>query len=367
MPGPRRLYIHIGLQKTGTSYLQGVMLESTRELATQGLDLVPPTKRESFELMSVIRDRYASRREPGSDEAVLARFSEQLAHATRSRALLSQESLAAATRSQIHRLVAACGDREVHVVVTVRDLARQLPSSWQQDLKAGNTLAYVPYLEGLLARERANGAGHHWIHLDPPKVLARWAAAVPPHRIHVVTVPPAGSSPTQLLERFCRVLEIDPTRLSVPAWAANTSLGRDQAELLRRVNAQLPPELHRRHVYGDVAKRYFAAQVLGSQRPIKILVPAQFQDWCERVTERQIGSLEAAGYGVVGSLEDLRCAASSFSEQEREPTEHEVAASATSALVTILTERGSSTATRPQGRAKAKGLVRRLGRFITRR
>ena len=44
-----------------------LLIGTARELTKQGLDLVPPTKRESFELMSVIRNRYAAHREPGSD------------------------------------------------------------------------------------------------------------------------------------------------------------------------------------------------------------------------------------------------------------------------------------------------------------
>ena len=56
MSTSRRLYVHIGMQKTGTSYLQGAMLRNRAVLAEQGLDLVPPTKRETFELMLLVRD-----------------------------------------------------------------------------------------------------------------------------------------------------------------------------------------------------------------------------------------------------------------------------------------------------------------------
>src|SRR4051812_20610312 len=147
MPQSRQLFIHVGLQKTGTSYLQAAMLNSREALAAHGLDLVPPTKREAFELMLVVRDRYGSRRDPVSDQNILRRFSDQLDAAEGPRAVLSQESLAAAGPRQIERLLASCGDREVHVVATVRDLARQLPSSWQEQVKAGGTTPYPGYLE----------------------------------------------------------------------------------------------------------------------------------------------------------------------------------------------------------------------------
>ena len=168
MPDARRLFIHVGLQKTGTSYLQAALLRSRESLADQGLDLVPPTKRESFELMVVIRDRYADaarrRVRPQHPRAVHRASSRRR---TGSRAVYSQESLAAARPAQIERLLDACGDREVHVVVTVRDLARALPSAWQEELKAGqhDALRRPPAPApppGAGGRRRRNP----WIHLD---------------------------------------------------------------------------------------------------------------------------------------------------------------------------------------------------------
>lgn len=361
MPATRKLVVHIGLQKTGTSYLQAAMLRSAPALAEQGLDLVPPTKRESYELMVVLRDRYAARRDEASDRATLGRFRAQLAKAPGSRAVLSQESFAAARPAQIERLLAECGDREVHVVATVRDLARQLPSSWQQELKAGATTAYRPYLRRLRALQEGGRGAHPWIHLDPPAVLARWSAALSPERIHLVTVPPAGSPTTTLLERFCRVLQVDPARLVPEEQPSNSSLGRVQAEVLRRVNAELPEELHRRVVYGDLGKRFFAAQVLGAQTPRKILVPTEFREWCERVAEQQVADLGAAGYQVEGTLEDLRCAPGAFSDEERRPPEREVAAAAVSALARMLTLRAAA-----EGRRATARQERLLSRIVGR-
>src|SRR6476659_2083179 len=202
MPQPRRLFVHIGMQKSGTSYLQAAMLGGREGLAAQGLDLVPPTKQQSFELMVVVRDRYAARRDPETDRNVLARFAEQLERAPGPVAILRQESLAAAGRQPIRRLPEVCGDREVHVVATVRDLARQLPSTWQEELKAGGTATFAEHLEQLQALERAGSRRRAWIHLDPPAVLQRWSEALAPGRVHVVTVPPPGSPETLLLERF---------------------------------------------------------------------------------------------------------------------------------------------------------------------
>jgi hypothetical protein len=369
MPQSRQLFVHVGLQKTGTSYLQAAMLNSREALAAHGLDLVPPTKRESFELMLVVRDRYGSRRDPESDEAVLRRFSEQLDRAPGPRAVLSQESLAAARPRQIERLLAACGDREVHVVATVRDLARQLPSSWQEQVKAGGTSPYPRYLEELQELERTGSGRNPWIHLDPPRVLGRWAQALSASRVHVVTVPPSGSSTTLLLSRFARVLGVDPEHLEPEDRPSNSSLGHVQAEVLRRVNAELGDGIRGSHVYGDVVKRSFGRRVLAPQAGArKIRVPADLRPWCDAVTERQVAELAAAGYHVEGSLEDLRCGDTAFADDVAEPSEDEVARSSVSALAAILTARGEAAAQRRSGRivVDPPGFVARVRRRLTR-
>jgi len=367
MPASRQVYLHLGLQKTGTSYLQGVMRRNRDLLAEQGLDLVPEGRRESFELMLLVRGRYDPDRDPASVGSALDRFAASLERAPGSRALLTQESLAASRQAQVRSLVAACGDREVHVVLTVRDLARQVPSSWQQELKAARTVTYERWLERLQEGERAGRGGHPWIQHDPPAVLARWAEVVPPERIHVVTVPPPGSPPTLLLERYCRVLGVRSDDLAPGPGAGNTSLGRVQAELLRQVNLGLPDDLRRRQVYGDVGKRWFASQVLAPQDGGKILLPERVRPWCEEVSDAQVAALAAAGYDVEGSLDDLRCRDSAFApEAEVSPSDAELSSAAVGALVEIVAERARARSRRAR-RPRGGGLLGRVRRVVGRR
>jgi hypothetical protein len=358
----RRVYLHLGLQKTGTSYLQGVMWENAARLADQGLDLLPRTRREAFELMLVVRERYNPDRDPASAAGALDRFSAELAGAAGTRALVSQESLAAVRPGQARRLLEACGDREVHVVLTVRDLARQLPSSWQQELKSGKTEGYAEYLRRLRDYQARGLTRHPWIQLDPVRVLSRWQDLLPPDQVHVVTVPPRGSPTDLLLARFCSVLDVDPASLEPHLRASNTSLGMAQAELLRRVNGELSDEHRRRQVYGDVGKRFFASQVLGSQRGERILVPDELREWCVSVAEDQIRAIDEAGYDVVGTLEDLRCSESAFAAEDTGPDEEAVSRAAVEALGTVLTLRSEATLRRrrdTRATGRWRGRVRR--------
>ena len=108
MPEPRPLYLHIGLQKTGTSYLQSIFWQSQDELRRQGLDLVPGSKRDTFHLMLRVRQRYNPGFDPPAVADALDRLPGQLAKAKGPRALISEESLAPASDVQIRELVSAC-------------------------------------------------------------------------------------------------------------------------------------------------------------------------------------------------------------------------------------------------------------------
>jgi hypothetical protein len=366
----RRLYLHVGLPGTGAAYLGEALLAGREALAEQGVDLVPPTRRASYAVMRAVRGRHASEHGEDAGRATLEEFSADLADAPGPRAVYSHESLAEATPRQVDRLLDACGDREIHVVLTARDLAQLLSSSWQQALEAGRSVGYRAHLRKLEALEEAGSADAPWINLDPVRVLDRWSAAAPPERMHVVTVPAGGSPPLTLLERFCEVLDVDPSRLDAQDGPSNTGLGRVQAEMLRRVNAEVPAEVRRRGGDGNVGKRFFRAGDLSSEEPRTILVPQRYRAWCEDVTERQIAALEHAGCRVVGSLADLRSPEEAFTDEDVEPGEDEIAAASVAALAGILARRGLAEAERRSGRIvvpprrweRLRRLYRRLAR-----
>lgn len=331
-----RLFIHIGLQKTGTSYLQEIFWASQPQLADQGVELVPGSKLAMFRLMLNVRDRYNPEIDPPATAKALERLPQQLRTAAPT-ALITQESLSTATSEQIQRFLGAITDREVHVVVTLRDLGRQLPSAWQQTLQRGGS---QPLRKWLRRIEDPTSGAKGWAPLDVTTILSRWLEHVPAERLHVVTVPPSGSAPNLLLDRFCSVLGVDPGTLTVnPQSRANRGLRAEQAEVLRRVNAELPAEYKRRDLYGDVGKRYFAYQVLGDSKGTPIRLPASQFDWCSRVADGFIEHIRDVGCPVVGDLDDLRPLRSSFTDTAVKVPEAQVSAMATRALAAVLMER----------------------------
>jgi hypothetical protein len=349
-------FLHVGLPKTGTSYLQSIMWQSREALAAHGLGLVPSKRGAPFQLMLAVCDQLSAEMDPPRAFTALRRFRQEVAQSGWTRTLTSQELLGAAEPPQIAALLEALADDETHVIVTVRDLAGFLPSAWQQHVKARGVLPFETYLDEFAA------SGNEIPHpaYDLRGVLDRWGALVPPERIHVVTVPRRGTPEQVLLERFCRVLDVDPTALNTEMPTPNASLGLVQAELLRRVNVELGDRLpHPRAGYREQGKVFLAGTVLSAQRGTVARLPHRMAGWCDQASQAMIARLSVSGFDIVGDLADLVPDASAFTDDRQAASDQEIAAAATSALADVLAQRSADAAELEHLRARLRGSRRR--------
>lgn len=298
----RRMYVHVGCPKTGTSYLQSICWASRDALRSQGIEL-PLDKASQFHLMLGVTDLLDASMDPPQAFDAVERFAAALP-GIRGNGLVTQESLCRATPEHAGRLLGLLGDFEVHIVVTARDLARQLPSVWQQRLKQRLQLTFEDFCRAVA--ERSLPDDEFWAHQDLVDITNRWGATLPPQRVHVVTVPPRGAPPHLLLERFCRVVGCDPAELDQAAGASNPSLGAEQAEVLRRLNSVLGDRLTQpRGDYRQVVKRYLVRHVLAEASGAPLALPPSARAWCVDASEQVAARLADAGYDVVGDLADL--------------------------------------------------------------
>jgi hypothetical protein len=303
-----RAFVHVGLPKTGTSYLQSLVWGNLAELREQGLVVVPdpgPTAqgKPGADVMLAARGRLKPGRDPLTAEEVLDRFAAEVAGAGDADVLLSQEQLAGCTRKQVRALFERFGDREVHVVATARAVSRQVPSAWQERVKTRSTTRFEDFVDAV--RERAEEAHGFWRNQDLPAVLARWGHTLPPDRVHVVTVPVAPGS-DGLDARFLGVLGVDHARLRAGEARSNASLGAVQAELLRRVNVALGDRLPKPRLgYDRVGRWFLADKFLLAQGGRTPLLPPSAEEWCRRLGEEWSATVREAGYDVAGDLADL--------------------------------------------------------------
>jgi hypothetical protein len=295
-----RVFIHVGVPKSGTTFLQTAMWHNRRRLKAQGI-LYPGRKRmDHYHASEAVRGVPPER--IGEDADAWDRIVAELA-TWEGTGLVSHEFFSMATARQARRAVRALAPAEVHVVVTARDYVRQFPAVWQEALKMSSELALDEFMKRAFARE-LRGAWS-WQSQDVPRVLNRWSRAVPPAHVHVVTLPPQGAPRDLLWRRWCAVIGIDDSDFDMDLTFGNESIGVAQAALLRRVKPHLSGPLREGPVRHRWVRQYFGHEVLAPQNGERFgLRPADASELREE-SIAAVRAIAAGGYDVVGDLDDL--------------------------------------------------------------
>lgn len=299
----RRVYLHVGAPKSGTTYLQGVLESNRDRLAEAGVLVVGETHLDRIHAGMVVREDPRLADLPSRASSAWQRLVEQIREWPGETAVLSYELFAGASAKQAGRALADLDGLEVHVVITARDLAAAVPSAWQERLK----FALTTPLEEWVPRPESAGprAEWGWRTLDPAGVAKRWGAALPPERVHIVTVPRGSGDPEELWRRFAEATGVDVAGLDLRPARSNESMGVVQAELLRRVNAHLHGRLKGSREQAVWLRDTLAHGILAAQPGERIgLTDGQYDEASERSAE-SIRRLRRRGYAVHGDLDDI--------------------------------------------------------------
>lgn len=325
-----RLYLHIGTQKSGTTYLQRILERLSPALAQQGVlyptwtsrgDLVYNHEPATYGLLGPAEYPWIAERVAEVQRKPWARLVD---HVTRwqGSAIVSGEAMSVIRPDAVRRLVDALGVRETVVVITTRDLGRVLPSSWQQSIRNGRSGGFDYYLTAI-ARQR----GGFGIAADPTRwdddidhtfwrayaigtLVQRWGAVVGAANVRVVGVPRPRDGEHALWRRFVAATELggvapdEPPAIST--LRANVGLTEPEVLLLAAFNK----EAEQRGVSradSRAARMALIKDHLVSRTdrgtPVRLSGP-----WFERATEwahedRDI--LMASGCTYVGAPDDL--------------------------------------------------------------
>ncbi|CAN5139602.1 hypothetical protein BH20ACT5_BH20ACT5_22790 [soil metagenome] len=300
------VYLHVGAPKSGTTYLQRIMWHNRERLRAAGVlypgDSFGAHVQAAFDLRGAGFEGY-------HDPLVAGKWSGfvDAAREWNGPVVISQELFSPAEPVHIDAAMQALDFSEVHVVYTARELSRQIPAAWQEDVKNRFAIRFDDFVTQVRAPGRA---GHDlgrmfWQMQDPVTVLARWSRALTTTRVHVVTVPPRGQPPAELWRRFASVVGIEPGSVDLSGAFQNSSLGAAETTFLRRLNVALDDRVAW-PLYNELVKHYLAQEVLVNRAgAIPIRLPAQDRVWAAQRSAQMVTGLDEAGYDVVGSLDDL--------------------------------------------------------------
>ena len=237
----KRVLLHVGCPKTGTSYLQDVLFRNREVLREH--DILYPAHRfdahflAALDLMTLPWGGLETEA-VGAWDALAAQVRDW--HGT---AIISHEIFARATPAQVARALDSLGDADVHLVLSVRDLVRQVPAEWQENVKHRSHITDARFLRTIRDPARESRIGSwFWAVQEIPdsgaapvgvpagehEWVARWAARtargvtragysvvgdladLEPHPAASAASVPSGPDDRQVLDLAIRMV-VDPS------------------------------------------------------------------------------------------------------------------------------------------------------------
>ena len=304
LPGvAKRVVLHVGAMKSGTSFIQNV-LHRNREVLKEH-DVLFAGRRWRQQVLAV-RELIGA---GGADQPPLApdgpwnrlvRGIDQWPGT----AVVSMEFLGPRGRDKIAIIQEAFAGSDLQIVLTARDLARSLPAMWVESTQNRGVKEWPEFLDSVRDEDSSPGPGRaFWKHQRLSAMAERWSTAVGHDHFTLVTVPPKGAPPTLLWDRFAQVAGI-PAGLCDLQVRSNPQLDAASAMVLREVNVRLEAAGYDRAQYDRVVKGILAKQ--GMVQRARDHEPLGLDErWVRREGRAELKRLDELGLQVVGDLAEL--------------------------------------------------------------
>ncbi|MFG2471002.1 hypothetical protein ACGFXB_36865 [Streptomyces canus] len=302
LPAGTRL-LHIGPHKTGTTAIQGALFAARDLLPGHGV-VFPAHSRHPMEAALAACARPAMIGDPAPTEKHWRRLLEQVGATGGKTSVISSEFFADAEDDDtIARIVEQLGGERVHVLVTLRPLAKIMPSQWQQYVQNGLRMGYDNWLTHMLRKapyEQPNPS--FWRRHRHDRLVERWARAVGAERITVVVVDDRDRE--GLLRTFEQLLGLPENLLQPVPDATNRSLTLAETEMLRNLNKEfrgngLPDELYSKLVRNG-AVMHMKNACSPSPEDVKILTPEWAVEAAAEIGAGMVRRIGDLGVRVIG-------------------------------------------------------------------
>lgn len=356
------IVLHIGPHKTGTTAIQNALWHSAERLRALGVAYPGRMAHEMDPAMAAALGRV----DAGKNLELHRRYWDQMVSELRGPGtrigVLSSEFYATAADDRIDWLLTRLGP-SVQVVITLRPLARIIPSQWQQYVQNGLRLSYVDWLHDALDDpDGPQVRPSFWARHRHDRLVHRWVRAAGAERVTVVVVD--DRDPGSLPSAFERLLGVPGGTIVARADGRNRSLTYDEAEALRAFNLQRGQEALDAADY-DRFVRFGGARGL-QDRPSDpgdqhVLTPAWAVERATDLGASFAAEIRASGVRVIGALEILHEPALAPAVGENPPSAG-VDVSAAAGLVTGVVNRLAGVPGSPEVRPGAGAVEREVWR-----
>lgn len=302
--------LHVGVHKTGTTAIQAALADARPQLKAAGVSYPGRLQAQHRAALAVLGRPWGWNTRGGSviDRSHFDKLARRTQRAS-GRVVISSEFFCEAPGDVAAGVVKDLGGDRVHIVVTLRNMGRLLPSSWQQYLKYGLTTPYERWLKDVFAPpgESKNMTPTFWKRHDHGDVLRRWTEAAGIDNVTVLVLEDVDLSAQY--RTFAQLLDVDPDVLvSRMNLTSNRSMTAAEAELLVRLNKKVKKELQWDE-YVRYVRRGVALGMVEGREPSPDEPRLHTPDWAlDAAAERGAAAVDvirSLGVRVLGDLDAL--------------------------------------------------------------
>lgn len=353
---PSTRLIHVGPFKTGTTALQNAFHASRHLLKPYDVHYAGRGSQPMQAALAVVgrKGRKGDRLPRPEDWESLVR---EVRTAGDRRVVISSEFLSSADDAVARRVVEDLASGPVHVVVTLRPIAKIAPSQWQQYIQNGVRVPYSDWLAAMFGPDRDNAiTPTFWQRHDHAALIRRWSQVVGPDNLTVVVVD--GADQNMLLRTFESFVGLPAGLLVPPPDSANRSLTQAEAELVRLVNVHCHESHWSDSDYAEFVRDGVARQ-MRTGRPVgthdaRLTMPDWALTAAARVSGQVIEAIASTGVHLVGDPAGLTLAPHGPTGGGSDRDDPDTITAVSAALAVLGAMSGSR---RPRRRAKVAAAV----------
>jgi hypothetical protein len=306
----KKLIVHAGFHKTGTTALQSALFANINELVKFGIEYPQVGGKAHHKAIYSLMGKTWGWEDRGGVTATDKKWKNLIRQVGKinKTALISSEFLCELNEEQITKFRNELNVADTHIYFTIRPLLKIIPSAYQQHLKIGIKSDYEKWLHSILDEPGVSTiTPSFWVRHTHAKVISKWIAEFGADRVTLIVVDEA--QPDVMYDTFSELLGLPAKFLKKQEnQDSNRSLSLNEITMLNRINRQYP----KRRSWHDYetfirngAIKYLTNKVEPAQDDLRLLTPQWAVDKAKEISANSVADIKKLGIHIIGDLDSF--------------------------------------------------------------
>lgn len=306
----KKVFIHVGFHKTGTSAIQQSLSKRRKKLKSLGVTYPGSKYRAHHRAAWALTGRYWGWKNRGGKKSPIKNWRNLLLTIkfARGTSIISSEFFSELQKAEVARVKRDFKGSDTQIIFTLRPLVKMLSSSYQQYVKYGLTATYDEWLDDIFAADKKSKLSPtFWKRHNHPNVIGRWVNEFGKENVHVIIVD--EKQPDFLYDSFNNLLGLPPKTLKEGTQkGSNRSLTYPEVSLILAINQAYPKDRQwddYQMFIRNGAVKHLTDKVKPTPGEAKLNTPQWAVDKSLEITKATISRLREMGVHIHGDIDNM--------------------------------------------------------------